>query len=90
VQHRTRISSGADAQYRFSDRWSSSERAILVCCIMRITSSGTRCSSCNPVVLVTLGGCYLLDGLVTCDSVKARKKIVRSSGEALCFCLLVV
>ena len=29
-----------------------------------IASSGTRCSSCKPVVLVTLGGCHLLDGLV--------------------------
>jgi hypothetical protein len=87
VQRRTRISSGADAQYHFSNRWRSSERAILVRCIMRITSSGTRCSSCNLVVLVTLGGCHLLDGLVACDSVKARKKIVRGSGEALCFLL---
>ena len=29
------------------------------------------------MVLVTLGGCHLLDGLVACDSIKARKKIVR-------------
>jgi hypothetical protein len=28
-----------------------------------IASSGTRCSSCKPVVLVTLGGFHLLDGL---------------------------
>jgi hypothetical protein len=42
----------------------SSERAILVHCIMRIAQSGTRCSSCKPVVLVTLGGCHLLDVLV--------------------------
>jgi hypothetical protein len=66
----------------------SSEGAILVCCIMRIVSSGTRCSSYKPVVLVTLEGCHLLDGLVTCDSVEARKKIVRGSREdflgALC------
>jgi hypothetical protein len=61
----------------------SSERAILVCCIMRIALSGTRCSSCKPVVLVTLGGCHLLDSLVSCDSVEARKKIVRGSGEDL-------
>jgi hypothetical protein len=61
----------------------SSERAILVRCIVRITSSGTRCSSCKPVVLVTLGGCHLLDGLVAYDSVEAHKKIVRDSGEAL-------
>ena len=32
------------------------------------------------MVLVTLGGCHLLDGLVACDSVEARKKIVRCSG----------
>ena len=31
------------------------------------------------MVLVTLGGCHLLDGLVACDSVEARKKIVRCS-----------
>ena len=31
---------------------------------------------CKPVVLVTLGGCHLLDGLVACDSVEAREKIV--------------
>ena len=33
-------------------------------------------------VLVTLGGCHLLDGLVARGSVEARKKIVRCSGEA--------
>ena len=32
-------------------------------------------------VLVTLGGCQLLDGLVARGSVEARKKIVRCSGE---------
>jgi hypothetical protein len=37
----------------------------------------------KPVVLVTLRGCHLLDGLVVCDSVEARKKIVLGSGEAL-------
>jgi hypothetical protein len=37
---------------------------ILVRCIVRIALSGTRCSSCKPVMLVTLGGCHLLDGLV--------------------------
>ena len=36
-------------------------------------SSGTRCSSCKPVVLVTLGGCHLLDGLVVV-SVEACKE----------------
>jgi hypothetical protein len=61
----------------------SSERVILVRCIVRIASSGTRCSSCKPVVLVTLRGCHLLDGLVSWDSVKARKKIVRGSEEVL-------
>ena len=34
-------------------------------------------------VLVTLGGCHLLDGLVARGSVEARKKIVRSSGEVI-------
>ena len=32
-------------------------------------------------VLVTLGGCHLLDGLVARGSVEARKKFVRCSGE---------
>ena len=31
------------------------------------------------MVLVTLGGCLLLDGLVACDSIEAREKIVRCS-----------
>ena len=31
------------------------------------------------MVVVTLGGCHLLDGLVDCDSVEAREKIVRCS-----------
>ena len=31
------------------------------------------------MVLVTLGGCHLLDDLVACDSVEAREKIVRCS-----------
>jgi hypothetical protein len=61
----------------------SSERAILVRCIVRIASSGTRCSSCKPMMLVTLRGCHLLDGLVACDSVEAHKKIVRGSREDL-------
>ena len=34
------------------------------------------------MVLVTLGGCHLLDGLVVV-SVEARKKIVRCSGEVI-------
>ena len=29
------------------------------------------------MVLVTLGGCHLLDGLVACDSVEVREKIMR-------------
>ena len=36
----------------------------------------------KPVVLVTLGGCHLLDGLVVV-SVEARKKLLRCSGEEL-------
>jgi hypothetical protein len=48
-----------------------------------VASSGTRCSCYKPAVLVTLGGCHLLDGLVACGSVEARKKIVRGSREAL-------
>ena len=35
------------------------------------------------VVLVTLRGCHLLDGLVACDSVEAREKIVRCSREVI-------
>ena len=35
------------------------------------------------MVLVTLGGCHLLDGLVVV-SVKAHKKLVWRSGEELC------
>ena len=34
------------------------------------------------MVLVTLGGCHLLDGLVVV-SVEAHKKLVRCSGEVL-------
>jgi hypothetical protein len=34
-------------------------------------------------VLVTLGGCHLLDGLVGRGSVEARKKIVWCSGEEI-------
>jgi hypothetical protein len=56
---------------------------ILVRLHCEIASSGTRCLCCKPVVLVTLGGCHLLDGLVACDSVEARKKIVRGFGEDL-------
>jgi hypothetical protein len=54
---------------------------ILVRLHHKIASSGTRWSSCKPVVLVTLGGCHLLDGLVACDFAEAREKLVRSSGE---------
>ena len=48
-----------------------------------VASSGTRWSSYKPVVLVTLGGCHLLDGLVVV-SVEARKKLVWCSREELC------
>ena len=34
-------------------------------------------------VLVTLGDCHLLDGLVARGSVEARKKIVRCSEEEI-------
>ena len=34
-------------------------------------------------VLVTLGVCHLLDGLMSRGSVEARKKIVRCSGEVI-------
>ena len=54
--------------------------AILVRLHSEVASSGTRCSSCKLVVLVTLGGCHLLDGLVACDSIEASEKIVRCSG----------
>ena len=32
------------------------------------------------MVLVTLGGCHLLDGLVACDSIEVCEKIVWCSG----------
>ena len=35
------------------------------------------------MVLVTLGGCHLLDGLVVCLRREARKKIVRCSREVI-------
>ena len=35
------------------------------------------------MVHVTLGGCHLLDGLVACDSVEARKEIVQCFGEEI-------
>ena len=35
------------------------------------------------MVLVTLGGCHLLDGLVVCLRREARKKIVQCSGEVI-------
>jgi hypothetical protein len=35
------------------------------------------------VVLVTLGGWHLLDGLVVCFRCESRKKIVRCSGEVI-------
>ena len=54
------------------------DSSVLYC---EIASSCTRCSCWKPVVIVTLGGCHLLDGLVACDSVEACKKIVQCSGE---------
>ena len=59
------------------------ERAILVRLYYEVTSSGTRWSSCKPVVLVTLGGFHLLDGLVVV-SIEARKKLIGCSREELC------
>jgi hypothetical protein len=53
---------------------------ILVRLHREIASSGTRCLCCKAVVLVTLGGCHLLDGLVAGNSVEACEKIVRCSG----------
>ena len=44
-----------------------------------VALSGTRLLSCKPVVLIILGGCHLLDGLVVV-SVEAHK-IVRCSRE---------
>ena len=35
------------------------------------------------MVHVTLGGYHLLDGLVACDSIEAREKIVRCFGEVI-------
>ena len=35
------------------------------------------------MVLVSLGGCHLLDGLVVCLHRETRKKIVRYSGEVI-------
>ena len=35
------------------------------------------------MVLVTLGGCHLLDGLVVCLRREARKKIVWCSGKVI-------
>jgi hypothetical protein len=56
---------------------------ILVRLHREVALSGTKWLSCKLVVLVTLGGCHLLDSLVVV-SVEARKKLVRCSGEELC------
>jgi hypothetical protein len=48
-----------------------------------IASSGTKWLCCKPVVLVTLGGCYLLDGLMVV-SVEGRKKLEWCSEEEFC------
>jgi hypothetical protein len=46
-----------------------------------IASSGTRCLSCKPVVLVTLGGFHLLDDLVvvSVDTCKEECAVLRRS-----------
>jgi hypothetical protein len=62
----------------------SSEWAILVRLHCEVASSGTRWLSCKLVVPVTLRGCQLLDDLVACDSIEARKKLVWCSGEEIC------
>ena len=46
-----------------------------------VASSGTRWLSCKPVVLVTLRGCHLLDGLVVV-SVEALKKLMQCSEKS--------
>jgi hypothetical protein len=47
-----------------------------------VASSSTGWSCCKPVVLVTLGGCHLLDGLVVV-SIEACKKLVHCSREEI-------
>jgi hypothetical protein len=47
-----------------------------------IASGGTRWLSYKTVVLVTIGGCHILDGLVVV-SVEARKKLVRCFREEI-------
>jgi hypothetical protein len=59
-----------------------SEGAILVRLHREVASSVTKWSSCKLVVLVTLGACHLLDGLVVV-SIEACKKLVRCSGEEI-------
>jgi len=46
-----------------------------VCLHREVASSSTRCLCCKLVVLVILGGCHLLDGLVACDFIEARKEM---------------
>jgi hypothetical protein len=57
------------------------EWVILVQLHWEFASSGARCLSCRLVVLVTLGGCHLLDGLVTWSQSKHANKLVRCSRE---------
>ena len=52
---------------------------ILVRLHHEVALSGTRGLCCQPVVLITFGGCHLLDGLVACDSIEACEKIMRCS-----------
>ena len=62
---------------------SESERAFPNALHCKVSLSGTRCSCCKMVVLITLGGCHLLDALVVVSD-EARKKLVRCSREVLC------
>jgi hypothetical protein len=64
--------------------WVSDDSSALYC---EIASSGTRWSSCKPVVLVTLGGCHLLDGLVMVSIEACKEDCVvlwRSDCEGYC------
>ena len=48
------------------------DSSVLYC---EIALSGTRCLSCKPVVLVTLGGCHLLDSLVAVPLSKPARRL---------------
>jgi hypothetical protein len=64
------------ARVRINCEW-----VILVRLHWETASSGTGCSSCKPVVLVTLWGCHLLDGLVAWSPSKHARKLVQCSRE---------